>query len=27
LGGGTSGRAARFRPDAVLVGDLGERWS
>ena len=27
LGGGTSGRAARFRPDAVLVGDLAERWS
>jgi HAD superfamily hydrolase (TIGR01458 family) len=27
LGGGTSGRPAAFRPDAVLVGDLAERWS
>jgi HAD superfamily hydrolase (TIGR01458 family) len=27
LGGGTSGRPARFRPDAIMVGDLAERWS
>jgi HAD superfamily hydrolase (TIGR01458 family) len=27
LVGGTSGRAAAGRPDAILVGDLGERWT
>jgi HAD superfamily hydrolase (TIGR01458 family) len=27
LAGGTSGRPAARAPDAVLVGDLGERWS
>jgi HAD superfamily hydrolase (TIGR01458 family) len=27
LAGGTSGRPARARPDAILVGDLAERWS
>jgi len=27
LGGGTSGRRVDGLPDAVLVGDLGERWS
>lgn len=27
LSGGTSGRAAVHPPDAVLIGDLGERWS
>jgi len=27
LGGGTSGRPAHERPDAVLIGDVGERWS
>lgn len=27
LGGGTSGRAARAGPDAVLIGDLGDRWT
>ena len=27
LGGGTSGRPRFQRPDAVLLGDLGERWS
>ncbi|MEO8089097.1 MAG: TIGR01458 family HAD-type hydrolase [Gemmatimonadales bacterium] len=27
LCGGTSGRAASRSPDAVVVGDLGERWS
>jgi HAD superfamily hydrolase (TIGR01458 family) len=27
LTGGTSGRTARAVPDAVLVGDLGERWN
>lgn len=27
LAGGTSGRPARTRPDAILVGDLAERWS
>lgn len=26
LVGGTSGRTARAVPDAVLIGDLGERW-
>lgn len=27
LYGGTSGRAANGNPDAVVVGDLGERWT
>ena len=27
LSGGTSGRAGGGTPDAVLIGDLGERWS
>jgi HAD superfamily hydrolase (TIGR01458 family) len=27
LGGGTSGRPLRGHPDAVVVGDLGERWT
>jgi HAD superfamily hydrolase (TIGR01458 family) len=27
LRGGTSGRAANRRPDAVIVGDLGEGWT
>lgn len=27
LVGGVTGRAAAARPDAVLIGDLGERWS
>lgn len=27
LMGGTSGRAASARPDAILVGDLGQRWN
>lgn len=27
LAGGTSGRPARTRPDAILVGDLAEQWS
>jgi HAD superfamily hydrolase (TIGR01458 family) len=27
LGGGTSGRPAHTRPDAILVGDLAEGWS
>ena len=27
LVGGTSGRAARERPEVVILGDLGERWS
>ncbi|HEX7337840.1 MAG TPA: HAD hydrolase-like protein, partial [Gemmatimonadales bacterium] len=27
LGGGTSGRPRFLRPDAILLGDLGERWS
>ena len=27
LGGGTSGRPRFLRPDAIMLGDLGERWS
>jgi HAD superfamily hydrolase (TIGR01458 family) len=27
LGGGTSGRSLKGNPDAVVVGDLGERWT
>jgi phospholysine phosphohistidine inorganic pyrophosphate phosphatase len=27
LAGGTSGRRSGSRPDAVLVGDMGERWT
>jgi HAD superfamily hydrolase (TIGR01458 family) len=27
LGGGTSGRPAHARPDAILVGDLAEHWT
>lgn len=27
LGGGTSGRPLKGSPDAVVVGDLGERWT
>ncbi|HEU4680438.1 MAG TPA: HAD-IIA family hydrolase [Gemmatimonadales bacterium] len=27
LGGGTSGRPLKGNPDAVVVGDLGERWT